>query len=114
MFPDARKFIAKYIKVTESVAGHELNASPMSYLEWPSTCNCTAAATCLLTLLGYNNKSASYCRRRARPTWLKMYCALVSCAVRKLLSVSTVLLSSSCQHVFIFSVQPVLSSSCQN
>ena len=33
--PDARKFIAKYIKVTESVAGYELNASPMSYLEWP-------------------------------------------------------------------------------
>ena len=35
VFPEAWNFIAQYIQVTRSVPGHELNASPMSYLEWP-------------------------------------------------------------------------------
>ena len=35
VFPDARNLIAKYIQETRSVSGHELNSSPMSYLEWP-------------------------------------------------------------------------------
>ena len=35
VFPDAWKFIAQYIQVTRSGPGHELNASPMSYLAWP-------------------------------------------------------------------------------
>ena len=35
VFPDAWKFIAQYIQVTSSVPGHELNARPMSCLEWP-------------------------------------------------------------------------------
>ena len=35
VFPDAWKFMAQYIQVTRFVLGRELNASPMSYLEWP-------------------------------------------------------------------------------
>ena len=35
VFPEAWNFIAQYIQVTRSVPGHELNASPMSCLEWP-------------------------------------------------------------------------------
>ena len=35
VFTNAWKFIAKYIQETGTVAGHELNASPVSYhLEW--------------------------------------------------------------------------------
>ena len=34
-FPDAWNFIAQYIQVTRSVPAHELNANPMSYLQWP-------------------------------------------------------------------------------